>query len=72
VQALQHHEQTALQQPQQLFTKGEKVQVLDGPFQGLDAIYDMADGESRVMVLIELLSKPVRVPLSPAQLKKAG
>ena len=72
VQALQHHEQKALQQPQQLFTKGEKVRVLDGPFQGLEAIYHMADGESRVMVLIELLSKPVRVPLSPAQLKKAG
>lgn len=72
VNALQQHEAQALQQPQKLFTKGEKVHVLEGPFQGLEAIYDMADGESRVMVLIELLSKPVRVPVSPSQLKKAG
>ncbi|MGE4126506.1 MAG: transcription/translation regulatory transformer protein RfaH [Pusillimonas sp.] len=59
VHALQQHEATA-QQPEHLFTKGEKVQVLNGPFQGLEAIYNMADGESRVMVLIEMLSKPVR------------
>jgi transcriptional antiterminator RfaH len=72
IAALQQHEQQAGQQPAQLFTKGQKVHITDGPFQGLEAIYDMADGESRVMVLIELLSKPVRVPLSPAQLKKAG
>ena len=32
----------------------------------------MADGERRVMVLIELLSKQVRVRVAPANLRKVG
>jgi transcriptional antiterminator RfaH len=32
----------------------------------------MADGECRVMVLIELLSKQVRVRVAPANLRKVG
>jgi hypothetical protein len=32
----------------------------------------MADGESRVMVLIEILSKPVAMLVAPAGLRKAS
>jgi transcriptional antiterminator RfaH len=32
----------------------------------------MADGQRRVMVLIELLSKQVRVRVAPADLRKVG
>lgn len=72
VATLKKHEQRHQQHPYQLFIKGETMQVTNGPFQGLEAIFDMAEGENRVMVLIELLSKSVRVPLSPAQLKKTS
>lgn len=33
--------------------------IVEGAFAGLKAMYQMADGEGRVMVLIELISKPV-------------
>jgi transcriptional antiterminator RfaH len=55
-----------------LFKKGEPVEVTKGPFAGLEAVYQMDDGESRVMVLIELLSKPTKLTVSPASLRKIG
>ncbi len=58
--------------PQRLFKRGDRVQIKDGSFAGLDAIYQMSDGESRAMVLIEILSKPVRLGLSPASLRKVA
>jgi transcriptional antiterminator RfaH len=59
-------------EPVPLFAPGERVLVTEGPFAGIEGIYQMADGESRVMVLIELLAKQVRVPVSPASLRKVG
>lgn len=57
-------------QPQRLFVQGERVLITDGPFAGIEAIYQMNDAESRAMVLIELLSKPVPLKISPACLRK--
>jgi transcriptional antiterminator RfaH len=57
-------------QPQRLFVQGERVQIVDGPFAGIEAIYQMNDAESRAMVLIELLRKPVPLKISPACLRK--
>ena len=51
---------------------GERVHLTEAPFAGIEGIYQMADGERRVMVLIELLSKQVRVRVSPANLRKVG
>jgi transcriptional antiterminator RfaH len=59
-------------QPQRLFTPGERVTLTDGAFAGIEAVYQMADGENRAMVLIELLSKPVRMRVAPASLRKVG
>ncbi|MEW5942657.1 MAG: transcription/translation regulatory transformer protein RfaH [Pseudomonadota bacterium] len=59
-------------QPQRLFTPGERVMLADGAFAGIEAVYQMTDGENRVMVLIELLSKPVRMRVAPASLRKVG
>lgn len=55
---------------QPLFAPGERVQIKDGPFAGLDAIYQLDDGERRAMVLIELLHKPSRITLAPTSLRK--
>ena len=61
VEALRAREGTEQVRP--LFAKGDAVQVTSGPFAGLDAIYQMADGESRALVLIEILSKPTHLPV---------
>jgi transcriptional antiterminator RfaH len=58
--------------PEPLFRKGERLRVSEGPFAGIEGIYQMTDGKQRVMVLIELLSKPVALSLSPASVRKAA
>jgi transcriptional antiterminator RfaH len=58
--------------PQRLFVPGERVRLTDGAFAGIEAIYQMADSERRVMVLIELLSKQVQLGVSPTNLRKVS
>lgn len=40
---------------------GDTVEVLEGPFQGLTGIYQMQSGETRAMLLIELLGRTNQV-----------
>ncbi len=42
-----------------LFQPGELVVLTEGPFAGIEAIYQSASAEQRSLILIELLSKPV-------------
>jgi len=70
VHLLHSQENTRQTEPQRLFTKGERAMIVDGAFAGLEAIYQMADGEGRVMVLVELISKPVQLHVAPASLRK--
>jgi len=58
--------------PQPLFSPGERVRLTAAPFAGVEGLYQMTDGEQRAMVLIELLSRSVRVPVALASLRKAG
>ncbi len=58
--------------PERLFKTGERVRLTEVPFAGIEGIYQMADGERRVMVLIEILSKPVAACVAPASLRKAS
>ena len=71
VQALQREQlERSRQDPARpLFCPGQKVQITAGPFAGLQAIFDMPDGDARAMVLIELLSKQVRLPLDVSQIR---
>ena len=59
-------------QPKPLFEPGERVLVTSGPFAGIEAVYQMSNGEERAMVLIELLSKTTQLQISPVNLSKAG
>ena len=59
-------------QPERLFKSGEKVVVADGPFAGIEAIFKTADAESRSMILLEMLSKPVAMRIETASLRKTG
>ena len=49
--------------PQALFNAGETLRVKNGPFQNLDVVFDMQDGDSRAIVLIELLNKTQKISL---------
>ena len=55
-----------------LYQPGEKVQVVEGPFAGIEAVYEMNDGDSRAMVLIDLLSRQTRLTLPVASLRYAS
>ncbi len=72
VEALRAHEASVQAEPERLFKPGERVRLTEAPFAGIEGIYQMADGERRVMVLIELLSKQVQVRVAPANLRKVG
>ena len=48
-------------QPQALFKSGDKVKLTAGPFAGLEAVYDMAKGEDRARVLLEVLGTVQRL-----------
>jgi transcriptional antiterminator RfaH len=72
VQVLQQQNATQQSQTQPLFESGQAVQITQGPFAGLNAVYQMADGECRAMVLIEILSKQCRLAVPPAHLLKAA
>ena len=72
VEALRAQEASVQAVPERLFKPGERVRLTEAPFAGIECIYQMAEGERRVMVLIELLSKQVRVRVAPANLRKVG
>jgi transcriptional antiterminator RfaH len=58
--------------PKEFFEPGQALVVADGPFIGLDVIYQMRDGEGRVMVLLNILSKPVQLSIEPGSLRLAA
>lgn len=51
---------------------GEALEVTDGPFAGLRAVFAARDGEARVIVLMELLGRTQRLTLDEHQLQRAG
>jgi len=72
VYALRAQEASIQAEPRRLFKTGERVRLTETPFAGIEGIYQLTDGERRVMVLIELLSKQVRAQVAPANLRKVG
>jgi transcriptional antiterminator RfaH len=55
-----------------MFHSGDSVVVADGPFTGIEAIYQTADAERRAFILLEILSKPVSMQIDTGRLRKAG
>lgn len=55
-----------------MFHSGDSVVVTDGPFTGIEAIYQTADAERRAFILLEILSKPVSMHIDAGRLRKAG
>ena len=59
-------------EPDRRFKRGERVRLVEAPFAGIEGIHQIAEGERRVMVLIEILSKPLAVRVAPTSLRKAN
>lgn len=72
IKLLRAQEASVEGEPARLFRSGERVLLTEGPFAGIEGIYQMAEGERRAMVLIEILSRPVSVRVAPAGLRKVG
>jgi transcriptional antiterminator RfaH len=60
----------ALAKAEGLAQAGEQIDILEGPFTGLQAIYSHADGQQRSIVLISLLHQQAPASLANTQIKK--
>lgn len=72
IELLRLQEVSVQAEPKRLFRPGERVRLTEAPFVGIEGIYQMADGARRIMVLIEISSKPVAVRVAPAGVCKAN
>lgn len=72
IELLREQETLVQAEPKHLFSPGDRVTLTEGAFVGVEAIYQMADGDQRVFVLIELMSKPVVMKVAPASLQRAS
>ena len=70
IDCLRRHE--AERSIENMFKPGETVVITDGPFSGIEAIFQTTDAERRAMILLEILSKPVRMQIDSSHLRKAG
>jgi len=55
-----------------MFHSGDSVVIADGPFAGIEAIYQTADADRRAFILLEILAKPVSMHIDAGRLRKAG
>ena len=51
---------------------GDQLQIIEGPFRGLNAIFAQTDGNQRAIVLINLLNQQVKASLSFSSLVAVG
>lgn len=72
VEAVRAQENLAYAQPEPLFKSGERVRITEGPFAGVEAIYQIDDGERRVLVLIEMMQQLTQLKVPLQNLQKIG
>ena len=72
IQLLKQRELSASEGVIPLFKAGEQVLITQGPFAGLNATFQMADGEMRAMVLIDVLNKATRLKLPLTDLRRVA
>jgi transcriptional antiterminator RfaH len=70
ITSIMQQEAQAQAHPNRIFNQGDHVQVINGSLKGIEGIYHMTNSQSRIMVLIELLSKTVSIHIPPSNLKK--
>ena len=55
---------------ERLFAVGDTVQVINGPFKGLEGVYQAHESEMRAMILVELLGQPQKLRMALDTLNK--
>src|SRR5699024_8054313 len=63
----QNSENQHIAQP--TFSAGEKVTITEGPFAGLQAIYNMPKGEERCLIFLDMLGKQQRIVIEETALR---
>lgn len=58
-------------EPAKVFKAGDPVVIVDGPFAGVNAIFQAESAEERVLLLLDLLGRSNRVAVSPHQIAPA-
>lgn len=51
--------------------EGDTLDILEGPFRGLNAVFSQPDGDSRAIVLINLLNQSVKAVVPFSSVKKS-
>jgi transcriptional antiterminator RfaH len=51
-----------------VFQQGQKVRIVTGPYATLEGVFDMAEGEARATVLLDLLGRQSRVRVAAAEI----
>jgi len=54
-----------------LFKQGQKVRIVAGDYATLEAVFDIAEGEERATVLLELLGRQSRVRVAVGEIVNA-
>ena len=49
---------------------GTKVEVIEGPFAGLEAVYSMPKGEERCLILLDMMGKQQQLEIEESKLRK--
>ena len=56
--------------PKKIYQPGERLLITTGPFADIEGIFQMDDGESRAMLLIDILNKATQIKLPLSTLTK--
>lgn len=71
LEALQLRTVAGVAEPAALFAAGERVAITEGPFAGLEVVFQMKEGADRARVLLDLLGQQVRAAVPYVALRKA-
>lgn len=52
-----------------MFKSGDKVQITEGPFAGLQGIYNMPKGEERCLIFLDMLGQQQRIEIEETALR---
>ena len=70
--ALQKRAEATPAKPQALFATGETVTIAEGPFAGVEAIFQMKEGADRAAVLLDMQGQQVRAAVPYVALRKSS
>jgi transcriptional antiterminator RfaH len=58
-----HHQPHEAEGAHTRFSPGDKITIAEGPFKGLDAVFQRAKGEERAIILLNMLQQPREVEI---------